>query len=227
MGKKLIPAYLNNIVYYCKFIKSKGYTPDLILDIGAEKGSWTREMVSMYPEADYVLVEAIHYAELDGYRDKKYKVFHEFLYDAVTEVDWYEMRNTGDSIYKERGQAFRTCNPTKRTTTTLDRLCEQHDIMEKKQHILIKIDCQGAEIPIIKGGQTLLSKTDFIILEIPLFGQYNEGVPPFLEHIQYMDSVGFIPYDIADMHRINGFNRQIDMIFISKTHPFNGMTEFH
>lgn len=42
-----------------------------------------------------------------------------------------------------------------------------------------------------------------------------------------MDSIGFIPFDIADNHIINGFNIQIDMIFISKLHIFNTMTEFH
>ena len=54
-----------------------------------------------------------------------------------------------------------------------------------------------------------------------LFGQYNENVPSFLEHIKYMDSIGFIPYDITDNHYINNFNMQLDVIFINKLHPFN------
>ena len=33
---------------------------------------------------------------------------------------------------------------------------------------------------------------------MPLFGQYNEGVPNFLEHIKFMDSIGFITFDIVD-----------------------------
>jgi FkbM family methyltransferase len=210
-----------------KIIKNKGYMPDLILDIGAEKGSWTNEMLSIYPQAEYILFEAINYDELNMHRQHGRKVFTDVLFDKETEVDWYEMRNTGDSIYKERGQAFMNCTPTKRMTTTLNTLSARHQLTEGKNHIMIKIDCQGAELPIIKGSTDILSKTDFIILEIPLFGQYNEHVPDFLTHIQYMDSVGFIPYDIADMHIINGFNRQIDMIFISKTHIFNSMTEFH
>jgi hypothetical protein len=66
-----------------------------------------------------------------------------------------------------------------------------------------------------------LKKTDFIILEIPLFGQYNEGVPTFLEHIQFMNDIGFIPYDVLEHHYINGFNMQIDMMFINTNHRFN------
>jgi hypothetical protein len=93
--------------------------------------------------------------------------------------------------------------------------------LEDAKNILIKIDCQGSEIPILKGSTTILNKTDFIILEIPLFGQYNKGVPTFLEHIQFMDSIGFYSYDIIDNHYINGFNMQVDMLFINKNHEFN------
>lgn len=66
-----------------------------------------------------------------------------------------------------------------------------------------------------------MKKTDFIILEIPLFGQYNENVPSFIEHINFMNSIGFVTYDIADNHYINGFNMQVDVLFINKNHSFN------
>ena len=95
--------------------------------------------------------------------------------------------------------------------------------LEDAKNILIKIDCQGAEIPILKGATNILQKTDFIVLEIPLFGVYNEGVPSFETHITFMKSIGFLPYDILDSHYMNGFNMQIDMLFINKSHNFNTM----
>ena len=99
----------------------------------------------------------------------------------------------------------------------------QNGILQQAKNILIKIDCQGAEIPILKGATSILERTDFIILEIPLFGQYNEGVPTFLEHIKYMDSIGFVVYDIIDNHYINMFNMQVDVLFINKNHEFNNV----
>jgi FkbM family methyltransferase len=210
-----------------KRIKDKGFEPDLVLDIGAEKGSWTREMLNIYPSAKYIMFEAINYEELANFSLRNNIPYHNtVLFDSKTEVDWYEMRNTGDSIFRERGQAFKQCNPIKKMTTTLENELNNYNFQDKN-NILIKIDCQGAEIPILKGAGKILEKTQFIILEIPLFGQYNEAVPNFLEHIQYMDSIGFIAYDIAECHIINGFCRQIDMIFISKSHIFNQQTEFH
>ena len=60
-------------------------------------------------------------------------------------------------------------------------------ILRNEKNIFIKIDCQGAEIPILKGSEKILSRTDFIVIEMPLFGQYNEGVPNFLEQTSLKD----------------------------------------
>ena len=56
---------------------------------------------------------------------------------------------------------------------------------------------------------------------MPLFGQYNEDVPNFSEHIQFMNDIGFIPFDILDNHYINGYSMQLDMLFINKNHEEN------
>ena len=143
------------------------------------------------------------------------------LNDKIEQVNWYEMRNTGDSMFREKTHHFNNCEPTKRYTIDLNTYILQNSLLEESKNILIKIDCQGAEIPILKGSTSILEKTDFIILEIPLFGQYNEGVPSFLEHIDFMNNIGFIPYDIVDNHYINGFNMQVDVLFINKNHKFN------
>jgi hypothetical protein len=131
------------------------------------------------------------------------------------------MKNTGDSIFKEKSRSFNNCEVIKRETIDLNTFIAEANILQETKNILIKIDCQGAEIPILKGSTSILEKTDFIILEIPLFGQYNEGVPSFLEHIDFMNNIGFIPYDIVDNHYINGFNMQVDVLFINKNHKFN------
>ena len=63
----------------------------------------------------------------------------------------------------------------------------------------------------------------YIILEMPFFGQYNEGVPNFLEHITitFMNTIGFVVYDIIDTRYFNNFNMQVDILFINKNHKFN------
>ena len=205
------------------------YTPNTILDIGAHHGNWTKSMMEIYPitESKYYLFEGIDYTELERY-NKTSNVFvykNILLNDKEEEVDWYQEKNTGDSFYKELTAHFKNTKPIKRRTITLDSIINRDNIIKNDKNIFIKIDCQGAELPILKGSKTILNKTDFILLEMPLFGKYNEGIPEFVEYIQYMDSIGFCPYDILTAQYINNFNMQIDMLFINKLHKLNKVVQ--
>ena len=207
-----------------KILKQKGYVPDTILDIGAHHGNWTNSMKQIYNDPKYYLFEAIDYWELNQFNnDNNVKVCNILLNDKIEEVNWYQMKNTGDSIFKEKTHNFNNCEVIKRRTIDLNTYSSITNILQNSKNILIKIDCQGAEIPILKGATSILEKTDFIILEIPLFGQYNEGVPNFLEHIAFMNTIGFVIYDIVDNHYINNFNMQVDVAFINKNHKFNSI----
>ena len=203
-------------------LKTKGFNPDSILDIGAHHGNWSAATSAIYPQSKYYLFEAINYSELNRFRGfDNVKVYNILLNEKITEVDWYEMKNTGDSIFKEKTYHFENCPIIKRESIDLDTHIKNTQILQDAKSIFMKIDCQGAEIPILKGATEILKKTDVILLEIPLFGQYNEGVPTFLEHIQFMDSIGFTAYDITDNHYVKDFNIQIDMLFINKNHALN------
>ena len=203
-------------------LKQKGYSPDVILDIGAHHGNWTNSMLQIFNQSKYYLFEAIHYPELNQFKNNDcIKVFNILLNDKIEQVNWYQMKNMGDSMFKEQTHHFNNCEIIQRETIDLNTFLLQNNLLPEFNNILIKIDCQGAEIPILKGSTSILEKTNFIILEIPFFGQYNEGVPNFLEHITFMNTIGFVVYDILDSHYINGFNMQVDILFINKNHKFN------
>lgn len=202
-----------------KKLKENGYCPDIVLDIGAHVGSWTKDCQKIFKPCTYYQFEAIDYNELKQFGKNAFIVL---LNDENKDVDWYEMKNTGDSMFKELNKVYNNCLPVKRQSYKLDHIVEQNSLIPSStQSILIKIDCQGAEIPILKGASEVIKKTDFIILEIPFFGQYNTNVPNFLEHIQFMDDIGFIVYDIMEEHNVNNFNMQVDILFIKKDHQFN------
>lgn len=205
-----------------RLLKDKGYYPDTILDIGAHHGNWTKSMKQIY-NSKYYLFEAINYSELNQFNDPTVEVFNVVLNEKVDIIKWYEMKNTGDSIFKENTHHFEKCIPIERECIDLNTHILNTNILKESKNILIKIDCQGAEIPILKGATSILNNTDFIILEIPFFGKYNEGVANFLEHIKFMDTIGFIVYDIIDKHSINGFTLQVDILFINKNHTFNNI----
>jgi FkbM family methyltransferase len=204
-------------------LKTNGYEPATILDIGAYCGNWTTECLKIFPSAQYHLFEAIEYDELTRFANMpNVNVLSGVILDAEErEMKWYQMKNTGDSMFKEKTTYFDKCQVILRRTSVLDNMIDASEL----ENVLMKIDCQGAEIPILQGASQVLKKTDFIILEVPYFGQYNEGVPNFLEHIKFMDSIGFIPYDISDIHRRYNFTIQVDIMFINRNHPFNDIVQ--
>lgn len=200
-----------------KLLKSLGYEPSLIIDAGAHHGKWTESVLKIYPDADYCLYEPIKYEELKKFKkSNNIRVRNVILNDKKEIVKWYEEKNTGDSMFKENTYHFENTVPIERESITLD-----EDLKSDHKNVLIKIDCQGAEIPILEGSKNILKNTDFVIMEIPLFGEYNAGVPSFLEHIKYMDEIGFIAFDILEIHKHYQFSIQVDIIFINKNHWLN------
>ena len=206
------------IVNALQKLKSFGFEPKNILDIGANKGKWTLEIKKkVFPKAEYTLIEAIDYEELDKLSDKHDNInYKNILLDEIEHfVTWYEKRNTGDSLFKENTGYFDDCKEIKRSATTLDLVFNKNEVFE-----LIKIDCQGAEIPILKGGNRLIQKSSVIILEVPFMGEYNIGAPNFYEHINYMENIGYRVFDIVELHRVDNILIQIDIIFIKQGHDF-------
>ena len=206
------------IVKALQKLKSFGFKPKNILDIGANKGKWTLEIKKkVFPKAEYTLIEAIDYEELEKLRVNYDNInYKNILLDEIEHlVTWYEKRNTGDSLFRENTGHFDDCKEIKRTTTTLDSVFQKNEVFE-----LIKIDCQGAEIPILKGGNILVQKSSVIILEVPFMGEYNIGAPNFYEHINYMETIGYRVFDIVELHRVDNILIQIDIIFIKQGHEF-------
>ena len=211
------------IVNALQKLKSFGFEPKNILDIGANKGKWTLEIKKkVFPKAEYTLIEAIDYEELDKLSDKHDNInYKNILLDEIEHfVTWYEKRNTGDSLFRENTGYFDDCKEIKRTTTTLDKVFQKNEVFE-----LIKIDCQGAEIPILKGGNSLVQKSSVIILEVPFMGEYNIGAPNFYEHINYMENIGYRVFDIVELHRVDNILIQIDIIFIKQGHDFENKVD--
>ncbi len=207
-------------------VAKNGYTPSLIIDIGAHHGNWTSTVRQFWSNSKYILFEAIDYPQLDRFvYDGNVRVYKNIiLNDVQKEVDWYQLCNTGDSMFKENTGYFSGVAPMKRMSYPLQDILPIN--MFFGESVFLKIDCQGAEIPIIKGmSAAMLAYIDFILLEIPVFGQYNQGTPGFAEHIQFMSSIGYTVFDISELHSVANFTVQADVIFIKNGHPFFNLVQ--
>ena len=187
---------------------------ETVLDIGACKGDWTRSVKTVIPGAQFTLVEPLDYPELHAEDLHDCTVHHALLFKEETEVDFYSLRNTGDSIFKERTIAYEGVEPQRKSATTLDAL-----LGDAASFDLIKLDVQGAELDVIRGGEALIRRAAFVLLEAPFCGQYNAGAPTFIEVISFMDRLGFVPFDILELHRESHVLLQVDVVFVRRNHP--------
>lgn len=180
---------LNNIQNKYKFY------PRTILDIGAQIGDFAQECKTLWPNTKISMIEATHECEphlqgLAQHKDYEYRI--EVLSDiSGKEVNFYKTKhaktNTGNSIYRENTQYYDDQNVIveQRITTTLD------ELYKDGQFDMIKIDTQGSEIDIMKGGSNLISKAVMIILEVSYIN-YNEGAPLADSVDKFMTNNGFV-----------------------------------
>lgn len=46
---------------------------------------------------------------------------------------------------------------------------------------------QGAELAVLRGGEELARRAQFILMELPFMGEYNRGAPTFSEAVNFME----------------------------------------
>lgn len=191
------------------YLKEKGYYPKSIVDIGANLGQFHNLVKSIYPDSKVLSVEGNPECENAlRYNNPNYLIT--LLGSEKTTKTFYVNKNdatcTGASIYKETTEFYDDCNEFTLPMTTLDSLQQTFD--------LIKIDVQGAELDILKGGVKTIVDCDFILVELSI-NKYNDGAPSADEVIVFLSNLGFQINDIFSHFYFNNTLTQIDILFIN------------
>lgn len=179
-----------------------------VLDIGANQGYFSIAIKNVFPDVDIFMIEANPFC--DNFL-KRTGISYEMicLSDAEKEVDFYlEDKNfigTGASYYLEKSPHYSLKNFTQMNTKRLD------DVVTK-QFDLIKLDTQGSELDIMRGGLKTVDASKYILIETSLI-EYNENSPLKDEVFKYMDSIGFKPLELIDTHYMENKIIQEDWIF--------------
>jgi|GEM_PF-6087469 len=86
----------------------------------------------------------------------------------------------------------------------------------------LKLDVQGYEMKILKGGGDILDRVEFILLEASL-QPLNAGAPLVDEILTFMRARGFLMYDICSFSRRppQRLLSQIDLLMVRETSKFS------
>lgn len=186
-----------------------------VIDVGASDGRWSKDCMKVFPDANYILVEA-----QDGHKS----ALEEFKH-AYANVD-YVLAAAGSekgTIYFDAGDLYGGLasespfekNGIEVPVVSLD---EQIEAMQANGPYLLKLDTHGFEIPILEGAMAIIRNAELIVIETYNFKLTKDSLR-YWEMCAFMDNLGFSPIEHVDF-MLRDFDKafwQMDTFFIKST----------
>lgn len=196
-----------------------------ILDIGAYEGHWAKEIALIFPKAHILMVEGQKVKEdilLKKSREIPNTSLRIALLGATTKNVDFNIYQTASSIFKEDNETN-----AKTVQVALELLDDVVANTRFEKADFIKLDTQGYELEILKGGTKTLQSAQLVLMEVSLLGIYK-GAPLVDEVIVFMKNSGFILYDICTLMRRPYDNAlyQSDFLFIKQDHSLRTSTRW-
>jgi FkbM family methyltransferase len=186
-GLSNAPLLPQSHVAYLYGLKAAGFNPMVVYDIGSCVLYWTKVVRQIWPNATVILFDAFDSAEF-LYKEGGYQYHLGVLSNkAGVRKKFYENKQFpgGNSYYREiahDSRFFPKDQYVMKSTSTLNAVVEQRGFPLPD---LVKIDTQGSELDIIKGGMDVLSHASQLIVEMQ-HEQYNEGAPLAHKTLKYI-----------------------------------------
>ncbi len=206
-------------------LKTKGFAPRFIVDVGAYMGWWTEASRAIFPQSEILMVEPLP-GQADHLSNLADKINVCYAKDvcAAREGDTvsFHLGSIGSSIYAPK--RFTATEIIELQSTTLDALVER---MGWPRADLIKIDVQGAEEDVLVGAKRVLGEAQVVIMELSVVNSYSRGLLAG-DMISHMQGKGFMLYDIAGLNRANRTRsvNEFDAVFVRRSSPLWDIRHF-
>ena len=204
-----------------------GPPPQAVFDIGVGHG--TQWLYEAFPESYFVLVEALEdfRPSIDGILQRYRGESH---YCALAEREGTIAMHvplraaTGSSLLPrnaawdafQKGQGDRGTVERIVPVTTLDRIAAPH----RGPHI-VKIDVEGAELQVLRGGTACIDAADMLIVECSIAPRHV-GESDFVDVAYHLKQRNF---ELTEIVEIDTYGRHemmdfLDAVFIRRDNPF-------
>jgi FkbM family methyltransferase len=177
------------------------FAPRHIIDVGANRGDWTRTARRFFPDAHYTLVEP------QGHL----KAYSGDLLDGPNKIDWID-----GGVADQAGTLMFTMAARDDTSTfalskeVAEALGERQVPMEVKTlneivaasaagiPEMVKIDAEGWDLKVLAGASHLLGKTEIFLVEAAICAPQENSLS---EVVRFMNASGYRLMDITDLNR--------------------------
>lgn len=203
-----------------------GFQPRTVIDVGVAYG--TPPLYAAFPDAYFYLFEPLAEFE-DSLKAVLAAVRGEYHLCALS-----DRSSTGALFVTEQTDGSALVDPAlaegdprvrRVETRTLD------DVFARRTPdgpVLLKTDCQGGDLNVIKGGKEFIRACDVIIMEVGMFRYWGGKAPDFTDVVTYMRGQGFVAYDFFGFldRPADGALGQLDIAFVKENGLFRTHTEW-
>jgi FkbM family methyltransferase len=194
--------------------------PPLVIDVGANRGQFTLDVVTALPMATVVAYEPL---------PREAKVFRRIFAD-LPNVELREIalgsRREARDIHVARAADSSSLLPITGTqemvfpgTEEVDRVAVQVTTLDDELDgvaippgTLLKVDVQGFELEVLRGAGRVLPRIRWLLVEVS-FVELYQGQPLAADVMDHVSELGFRLIDTSTPSRFRGRTIQIDMLF--------------
>jgi FkbM family methyltransferase len=191
------PAY--GLEPFFSLLKRYRFNPKHIIDVGANKGMWTRRALPFFPDAHYTLVEPQDHL----------KVHIQDLLDRGCKITWINAGVADHSGTLPFAISYRDDSSTFAPTTDdvnaphisvrVTTLNEIVSLASAPRPGMVKIDAEGFDLKVLAGASDVLGKTEIFFVEVAVCSSGYENT--IARVIDRMDQAGYKVVDITDINR--------------------------
>ena len=213
---------------FYSILQEINYEPLHIVDVGANHGTWTRESLKYFPDANYSLFEPQHWLaeSINDITSKNKKVkFNPFGVGRKKGTFKFTIHDRDDSCsfkYSKDEAKKHGFEQIDLPVITLNEFFKENKLSIPD---IVKIDAEGLDLDVLEGASDFFGKTEIILVEAAVMNGNMENT--VLKTLNYMDSIGYKLFDVTDLNR--PFKTKIlwlvEFVFIKKNGAID-MLEF-
>lgn len=189
------------LAHFFDVLKTIGYTPQNVIDIGANKGHWTRDFLKLFPESKVTMIEPqehlkSYFDDLLNNPNIQYLPIGVGNQNGSFQFTLNKYDDSSTFLLSEEEALKRGFRQVEVPVKTLNELLKTQQISMPD---MVKIDAEGLDLKVLEGATELFGNTEIFLVEAAI----NNPVFPntFFKVMQFMESQGYRLFDITDHNR--------------------------